>query len=250
MSAIVIIPSRYSSSRFPGKPLYPFSGKPMIQHVYERAKSASMVEKVFVATDNDAIFEAVGEFGGRAVMTSEKHLSGTDRIAEAVKRLRIQDTDIVVNVQGDEPLIHPQMIDEVIKLMDDKTASIGTLIKRIENPVEINNPNVVKAVFDRQNFALYFSRSPIPYHRDDEMNYKAYFKHIGIYAYRKKALLRFAALPPSPLEEIEKLEQLRALENKIIIKVYETSYETIGVDTPADAERVEQCLNISSLQVV
>jgi 3-deoxy-manno-octulosonate cytidylyltransferase (CMP-KDO synthetase) len=222
----------------------------MIQHVYERTKSASLVEKVFVATDSETIFEAVEGFGGRAVMTSEKHLSGTDRIAEAAEKIVIQDRDIIVNVQGDEPLIHPQMIDEVIRLMNDKTASIGTLIKKIEDPVEINNPNVVKAVFDRNGFALYFSRSPIPHHRGDEMNYKGYFKHIGIYAYRKKALLQFAALPPSPLEEIEKLEQLRALENKMTIKVYETSYETIGVDTPADAERVEQCLNISSLQAV
>lgn len=253
MPAIVIIPSRYASTRFPGKPLCPLSGKPMIQHVYERVKEARLVQDVFVATDSKLIYDAVEGFGGRAIMTSESHQSGTDRIAEAVERLqgskyKIQDIDIVINVQGDEPLIHPQMVDDVIKLMDDEVASIGTLAKMIENEEEITDPNIVKVVFNTEGFALYFSRSPIPYHRDgQELRVKPnfYFKHIGIYAYRKDILLRFAKMSPTRLEQIEKLEQLRALENGLKIKVKETEFETIGVDTPMDLEKVERCLSIS-----
>jgi 3-deoxy-manno-octulosonate cytidylyltransferase (CMP-KDO synthetase) len=263
MSAIVIIPSRYRSTRFPGKPLSLLLDKPMIQHVYERAKSAILADEVFVATDHEAISRAVENFGGRAIMTSESHASGTDRIAEAVEILGRKGikADIIVNVQGDEPMIMPQMIDEVISLMNDARAGIGTLVKRIEDPSEIDDPNVVKAVFDGEGMALYFSRSPIPYHRDllssegwkssvkakgDLTSGLVMFKHIGIYAYRKEVLTRFAKLPPSPLEEKEKLEQLRALENGITIKVATTIYETIGVDTPMDLKRVEKCLSISS----
>jgi 3-deoxy-manno-octulosonate cytidylyltransferase (CMP-KDO synthetase) len=191
-------------------------------------------------------------FGGHAIMTSEAHQSGTDRIAEAVERLQdkgcgIQDKDIIVNVQGDEPLIHPKMVDDVIKLMDDERASIGTLVKRIEEEKEITDPNIVKVVFNDEGFALYFSRSPIPYHRDSDefRTLKLYFKHIGIYAYRKDMLLKFAKMSPTRLEQTEKLEQLRALENGLKIKVKETEFETIGVDTPMDMERVERCLSIS-----
>ncbi|MBI5213326.1 MAG: 3-deoxy-manno-octulosonate cytidylyltransferase [Nitrospirae bacterium] len=251
MPAIIIIPARYASTRFPGKPLCPLSGKPLIIHVYERSKQAKSALEVFVATDNKLIYDAVEGCGGKAIMTSEGHQSGTDRIAEAVKILEntgygIQDRDIIVNVQGDEPMIQPEMIEDVIKLMEDERASIGTLAKKIEDAEEITDPNVVKVVFDEEGFALYFSRSPIPYHRDSqELTPNFYFKHIGIYAYRKDVLLRLSTLPSTRLEGIEKLEQLRALENGFKIKVKETGFETIGVDTPTDLERVEKCLNIS-----
>lgn len=272
MPSVVIIPSRYASTRFPGKPLCLLSGKPMIQHVYERAKKASYVQGVFVATDSKLIYDSIEGFGGKAIMTSEAHQSGTDRLAEAVEKLqatgyRLQATDIIVNVQGDEPMIHPQMIDDVIGLMEDKRASMGTLSKRIEETDEIINPNVVKVVFDSEGFALYFSRSPIPYHRDlcsvcqascvkseaskarrttlESPRPTHYFKHIGIYAYRKEVLLKLSKMPSTRLETIERLEQLRALENGLKIKVKETSFDTIGVDTPADIERVEKCLSTS-----
>lgn len=276
MSAIVIIPSRYQSTRFPGKPLSLLLNKPMIRHVYERSKAARLIKEVFVATDSTEIYDVVTGFGGKAVMTSGEHTSGTDRIAEAAEIISGEghSADIIVNVQGDEPMIMPKMIDKVVSLMDDARAGIGTLVKRIEDAAEIDDPNVVKAVFNSQGFALYFSRSPIPYHRDlfSAQEYKTgraearehgsaegkasgsgspaselvMFKHIGIYAYRRDVLTGFAKLPPSRLEEIEKLEQLRALENGIAIKIGETVYETIGVDTPADLKRVEKCLSISS----
>lgn len=275
MSAIAIIPSRYGSTRFPGKPLYPLSGKPIIQHVYKRVNEAKLVTDVFVATDSRLIYDVVEGFGGKAIMTSKNHKSGTDRIAEAVLKLqdasaidkRMWDTDIIVNVQGDEPLIQPEMVDDVIRLMEDKRASIGTLAKKIEDIGEITDPNSVKVVFNAEGFALYFSRSPIPYHRDDqELRVKSYgvkekklltpnsklqtpnfyFKHIGIYAYRRDVLLHFSKLPPTFLEKIEKLEQLRALENGFTVKVKETVLETIGVDTPADLERIEKCISLSS----
>lgn len=260
MSAIVIIPSRYSSTRFPGKPLCLLSGKPMIQHVYERVRSAKLVLDVFVATDSEEIANVVRTFGGKALMTSDMHESGTDRIAEAALKMqasgyRLQDNDVIVNVQGDEPLIRPEMVDEVVELMEDNRAAIGTLAKRIEDPAEINDPNIVKVAFDADGFALYFSRAPIPYHRDlfgaegkdacNITNSLFMFKHIGIYAYRKKTLHDFSGMRPSRLEKIERLEQLRAMENRLAIKVKQTMYESIGVDTPMDMERVEKCLSIS-----
>ncbi len=271
MPAIVIIPSRYASTRFPGKPLCPLLGKPMIQHVYERVREAKLVKDAFVATDDRRIRDAVEGFGGKVLMTSEEHQSGTDRIAEAVVKLAdagygIQEGDTVVNVQGDEPMIMPEMVDGVIRLMEDKKASIGTLARRIEDAAEIANPDVVKVVFNAEGFALYFSRAPIPYHRDSNklpatnnelkgnnsenslLNKvtRDYFKHIGIYAYRKEVLLKFSQLPPTKLERTEKLEQLRALENGFAIKVSKTVFDTIGVDTPLDLERVEKCLSLSS----
>jgi 3-deoxy-manno-octulosonate cytidylyltransferase (CMP-KDO synthetase) len=263
MSAIVIIPSRYQSTRFPGKPLALISSKPMIQHVYERAKSATSIKEVYVATDSRLIFDAVRGFGGNALMTSEDHMSGTDRIAEACDILAKKglDAEIIVNVQGDEPLINPDMINSVVSILEDERADMGTLVKKIENPDEIFDPNVVKAVFNDRGYALYFSRSAVPYHRDMFGSFAPerrgpeaidpgsagffMFRHVGIYSYRTGILKKFTALPPSRLEETEKLEQLRALENGISIKVKETIYETIGVDTPDDLERVEKCLNSS-----
>lgn len=252
MSAVIVIPARYDSTRFPGKPLAPLKGKPVIQHVYENARGARSAENVIIATDSETIFEAALSFGGKAVMTSRRHASGTDRIAEVARSLRC---DIIVNVQADEPLIRPEMIDDAIGLLSDKRADIGTLVKEIQNPEEVLDPNVVKAVFGQDGFALYFSRAPIPYHRDAWKDLEKFnvqrstfnvFKHIGIYSYRREVLLKLSDMRLSRLEEIEKLEQLRALENGFRIKVKETSSETIGVDTPQDLERVERWLSLSS----
>lgn len=268
MSAIVIIPARYDSTRFPGKPLSLLKGKTLIQHVYENSQGAHLVEDVIVATDSETIFEKVLSFGGKAVMTDRSHPSGTDRIAEVATSM---DYDIIVNVQGDEPLIRPQMIDDVIALLDDERASIGTLIKKITDTGEIMDPNIVKVVFDKDGFALYFSRSPIPYHRDEWKSLKDLvtsnelrvtsgkhdthhlslvtchycYKHIGIYSYRREVLLALSRMEPTELEKREKLEQLRALENRMTIKIQETFFETFGVDTPEDLERVEKCLSTS-----
>lgn len=252
MTSIVIIPARYDSTRFPGKPLYPLKGVPVIQHVFENAKRALLADDVIVATDSETIFERVLSFGGKAVMTDKRHPSGTDRIAEVAAST---DYDIIVNVQGDEPLVRPEMIDDVIAILSDERASIGTLIKKIENPEEIADPNVVKVVFDKEGFALYFSRAPVPYYRDEWKNvtniqYSTFniqdcYKHVGIYSYKRGVLLSLAAMEPTKLEKIERLEQLRALENGMRIKVKETFFETYGVDTPEDIERVEKCLSTS-----
>jgi 3-deoxy-manno-octulosonate cytidylyltransferase (CMP-KDO synthetase) len=262
MPAIAVIPARYESSRFPGKPLAFLLGKPLIQHVYERAKQANCIQEVFVATDNKLICESVESFGGKAVMTSDKHQSGTDRIAEAMIRIgekgfAVYNTDVVVNIQGDEPLIMPEMIEAVVLLMEDERAAIGTLARKIQEPREVLNPNVVKVVTGNEGFALFFSRCPIPYHRDimegkglplkqEYMCNIRMFKHIGIYAYRKAFLERFSQLSPGVLEQAERLEQLRALEHGYAVKVGETEYDTIGVDTPEDLEQVKKCLSIFS----
>ncbi len=256
MPAVIVIPARYDSTRFPGKPLAPLKGKPLVQHVYENAGRARTAEDVIVATDSETIFETVLSFGGKAMMTSRDHVSGTDRVAEVARSLHC---DIIVNVQADEPLIRPGMIDDVIGLLADEKADIGTLVKEIRDPREVMDPNVVKAVFRQDGFSLYFSRAPIPYHRDEwkDLDWFAIqgskfrvFKHIGIYSYKREALLKLTGMKPSPLEEREKLEQLRALEYGFMIKVKETSSETIGVDTPQDLERVERWLSISSSQAV
>lgn len=253
MTSIVIIPARYESTRFPGKPLYLLRGVPIIQHVYENAKRARRADDVIIATDSETIRERVSTFGGKAVMTDKRHLSGTDRIAEVAASL---DSDIIVNVQADEPLIRPEMIDDVIDVLNDQRASIGTLIKRIEDPQEIVNPNVVKVVFDKEWFALYFSRAPIPFQRDEWKNIyeiqepksknRNFYKHIGIYSYRRAILLSLASMEQTGLEKREKLEQLRALEYGMRIKLKETFFDTYGIDTPEDLERVEKCLSISS----
>ncbi|MBI3378405.1 MAG: 3-deoxy-manno-octulosonate cytidylyltransferase [Nitrospirae bacterium] len=262
MTAIVIIPARYESTRFPGKPLAPLNGKPLIRHVYENSKKSKLAEDVIVATDSEAIFKTVIEFGGKAVMTAKEHASGTDRIAEVAASL---DYDIIVNVQGDEPLIRAEMIDDVIRLLDDKRAAMGTLIKKIEDPEEIFDPNVVKAVFDKEGFAMYFSRAPIPFDRDQwkvkseelkrrfelqtfnfQLSTFNFYKHLGLYSYRRDVLLNLAKMEPVELEKTEKLEQLRVLVNGFRIKVKETTCETVGVDTPQDLERVKKWLSLSS----
>jgi len=255
MVTICVIPARYGSTRFPGKPLAFLKNKPIIQHVYERAKSSKMIDEVFVATDDSRILHTVESFGGKAIMTSSKHPSGTDRIAEAVDKLlqegyNLQESSIVINLQGDEPLIKKEMIDQLIDLMKNENDSIGTLAKRIEKEDDFFNPNIVKVVFDKKGYALYFSRSPIPFDREkfikgfSKNNFM--YKHIGIYGYNVKILKNFVGLPMSRLEEIESLEQLRALENGIKIKVGLTEYDSFGIDTPEDLEVAEKCLNTYS----
>lgn len=253
MAALVVIPARYESTRFPGKPLAPLMGKPLIRHVYENSKGSRLASEVVVATDSEKILRAVLSFGGKAVMTSEKHASGTDRAAEAASLPGLDAYDIIVNVQGDEPLIRAAMIDAVIKLLEDERASIGTLAKKTGDPGEMLDPNVVKVAFGSEGFALYFSRSPIPYRRRQWTALRAgalgaggVYKHIGIYAYRRESLLRLASLRPTGLEKTEMLEQLRALEDGMRIKVGKTRYEAIGVDTPEDLRKVEKWLSSSS----
>lgn len=210
----------------------------MIEHVYRRARLAS-ASAVFVATDDERVRDAVEGFGGQALMTSDRHATGTDRLAEAVRFIPGEASDIIVNVQGDEPLIEPSMIDEAARaLLAGPEAAIGTLRRAIDDETELANPNVVKVVVDLTGRALYFSRSPLPYARDRRV--APAWRHIGIYAYRREALLTLAGLPPTPLEQSESLEQLRALEHGFGIHTLETSYDTIGVDTAADLERVRR----------
>lgn len=232
--SLCVIPARYSSTRLPGKPLLDIAGKPMIEHVYRQAQKAKLIDEVVVATDDKRIFAAVEGFGGKAVMTSDKHLSGTDRLAEVAQVY--ENFDIIINVQGDEPLIDPQIIDDLCQNMLNETVVDMATAKTLMHEDEYNNPAAVKVVTDAKGYALYFSRSIIPYPRNRE-NFKAY-KHIGIYAYRRDFLLAFAAMPQGSLEKAESLEQLRALENGSKIKVIETDFAAVGVDTEEDLQRV------------
>ena len=241
MEAIGVIPARYDSSRFEGKVLADILGKPMLQHVWERAKQAMSLDEVIIACDDERVREAALGFGAKVIMTSRDHTSGTDRIVEVVNPI---DVKVVVNIQADEPLIHPLMIDSLADiLLKDNSLTMATLMKRIEEPRDINDPHVVKVVVDKNNFALYFSRSPIPYRSlDSEIKKPVYFKHIGIYGYTKDFLFTYKNLPASNLEKIEKLEQLRVLEEGFKIKVIETKFDTVGVDTPQDLEKVKEIL--------
>jgi 3-deoxy-manno-octulosonate cytidylyltransferase (CMP-KDO synthetase) len=248
---IAVIPARWASSRFPGKPLALIKGKPMIQRVFEQTRKAESVSEVIVATDDTRILEAVNAFGGTAIMTSSSHESGTDRIAEVV---RDKECEIVVNVQGDEPLIPPENIDRIVRpLLEGALESTVTLRILIKNYKELMDRNITKVVVDSSNSALYFSKAPIPWNRDewgdDLTSYSSldplksfWYKHIGLYAYRKKFLMAFGDLPKSSLEQIEKLEQLRILENGFKIKVVETELDSIGVDCAADLELIEKQL--------
>jgi 3-deoxy-manno-octulosonate cytidylyltransferase (CMP-KDO synthetase) len=234
---VAIIPARYQSSRLPGKPLEEIAGRPMIEHVYRRASEASSVDAVLVATDDDRIAAAVSAFGGTVVMTQPTHLSGTDRLAEVAAHLG---SDIVVNVQGDEPLIAPTAIDAAARRLVDHPADlISTLRRRLTDPSELANPAVVKLVLDADGYALYFSRAAIPFTRPGHPSAPVW-KHPGLYAYRREFLLRLAALPPSPLELTEGLEQLRVLEHGYRIATVETTADSIGVDTQEDLERVRR----------
>ncbi len=236
--AIGIIPTRFASTRFPGKPLADLYGRPMIQWVYEQAQKSKTLEQVIVATDDERIYAAVCGFGGCALMTSKDHTCGTSRVAEVAEGLS---AEIIINIQGDEPLIEPAMIDQVVLGMQaDSAVYMATLKKKIANRDNVNNPHVVKVVTDRNGFALYFSRAGIPYEAENRVNASApcWYKHIGLYGYRREFLLQINKLPYSPLEAIESLEQLRILENGYRIKVMETEYDTIGVDTPEDLMKV------------
>ncbi len=242
--AVAIIPARYGSQRLPAKPLAEIAGKTLIQHVYERAARATLIEKVIVATDDERIVAAVERFGGTAVMTPTSLQSGTDRVACAARDL--PDADIVVNVQGDEPLIAPAMIDEGVRVVADSTAPVGTLVRTIEREDDLFNPNVVKVVLAADGTCLYFSRSPIPFGRDraqtEWLRHHVYYKHIGLYVFRRWFLLQFATLVQTPLEQAEKLEQLRILEHGYSIKAAVTQYDSMPVDTAEDLEEVRRIL--------
>ena len=241
---IAIIPARYSSSRFPGKPLAMIAGKPMVQHVYERVTQATKISGVYVATDDERIEKVVREFGGEVIMTHPAHRSGTDRVAEAADGAR---ADIIVNVQGDEPLIDPRAVDQIIEpMLSAQEIDVATPIKRITSYNEIANPNIAKVVLGERNRALYFSRAGIPFLRDvatEEWATKhAYWKHVGMYAFRREALERFAAAEQTDLERAEQLEQLRLLALGEHIHCVETEFEAIAVDWPEDIAKVEQRL--------
>jgi 3-deoxy-manno-octulosonate cytidylyltransferase (CMP-KDO synthetase) len=246
MKTIAIIPARYASTRFPGKPLAILGGKPVIQRVYEQV--TTVLNEAYVATDDERIYNKVQEFGGRVVMTSPNHKSGTDRIEEAVQKIGT-DADIIINVQGDEPFIHPSQIEALIKCFDDPTTQIATLGKPFDNDADISlldNPNSPKIVVDNNSFALYFSRSVIPFIRGVEHNQwlgkYPFLKHLGIYAYRTQVLHEITRLPQSSLELAESLEQLRWLQNGYRIRVGTTNIETVGIDTPEDLQRAEDYL--------
>jgi 3-deoxy-manno-octulosonate cytidylyltransferase (CMP-KDO synthetase) len=231
---VALIPARFDSTRFPGKALADIAGRPMIEHVYRRAASAPSVDAVVVATDDARIAAAVETFGGIVRMTRRSHRSGTDRLAEVAEDLAC---DIVVNVQGDEPLVAPEMIEEALEpFAADSALMMTTLRRRITEDADYTDPNVVKVVVDADGNALYFSRAPIPFHRDAPRG--PAWKHVGLYGYRRAFLLAYARLQPTPLETAESLEQLRALEHGFRIRTVETRYDSIGVDTPEDLERV------------
>lgn len=236
MKKVGIIPARYGSSRFPGKPLADIHGKPMIQHVFERASESSL-DEVFVATDDQRIVDCVIAFDGKVILTSPEHPSGTDRCGEASKRLNLSEEDIVVNIQGDEPFIQKDQIDALVQLFEDPKVEIATLVKPFESEVDAENPNKVKVIFTPDQKALYFSRSLIPYNRDNEP--VIYYKHLGIYAYRYSVLKQLIQLEISNLEKIEKLEQLRWLENNFSIYVSVTHHESVAIDTPEDLHKIE-----------
>ena len=244
IDVVAIIPARYESNRFRGKPLAKIAGKPMIQHVVERAKKVGMLSRVVVATDDTRIADCVESFGGEYVITRKDHVSGSDRLAEAAELVGISEHDVVVNIQGDQPLFPPEVVEQVARpLLEDPALPMSTLIYKIIRKEEITDPNHVKTVFDRNNNALYFSRSPIPFQRNpEEAVAPTYYKHLGFYAYRKGFLLTFVALPEGEWERFEKLEQLRALEYGYKIRVTLTEHDSIEVDTPEDLLRVEEYL--------
>jgi 3-deoxy-manno-octulosonate cytidylyltransferase (CMP-KDO synthetase) len=249
-----VIPARFASTRFPGKPLVAIAGRPLIAHVVDRCREAKLIERIIVATDDDRIAAAAEEAGAEAALTSPDHPSGTDRVAEVAESLN---SGIIVNVQGDEPTLAPEAIDAAVDpMLTDPTIPICTLMVRLSEPEELFNPNVNKVVVDQKGFALYFSRLPIPYHREAWPNIFTrgqeraaewvasynWYKHVGLYVYRREALLELARLAPVGLELAEGLEQLRALAYGYKIKVVETEYDSIGVDTPEDVARVEEIL--------
>jgi 3-deoxy-manno-octulosonate cytidylyltransferase (CMP-KDO synthetase) len=247
MKFTAIIPARYASSRFPGKPLALLGGKPVIQRVYEQA--VKVLPEAYVATDDDRIADTVRQFGGQVIMTRSDHKSGTDRIEEAYQKIGTT-ADVIVNIQGDEPFIQPSQIETLCQLFDDPDTQIGTLGKPFETMEAVENPNSPKIVTDMKGFALYFSRSVIPYIRGIErqnwFNGYPFLKHLGVYAYRREVLSEVTKLPQSSLEKAESLEQLRWLQNGYRIRVGMTDVETVGIDTPEDLQRAEEFLKNKS----
>ncbi len=245
MDVIGLIPARYHSSRFEGKVIAKINGKPMIWHVWEKAKQALLLDDLIVACDDERVYEVVKKFTDKVVMTAKAHTCGTDRIVEVVNPL---DVRVIINIQGDEPLIHPTMIDSAARaLLEDEKISMATIMRKIDDPQIINDPNVVKVVVDKNNFALYFSRSTIPHLAvNSEIKPPIYYKHIGLYGYTKDFLFIYRNLPSSGLEKTECLEQLRVLEEGYRIKVIETKYDTIGVDSLEDLEKVKHYINKNS----
>jgi 3-deoxy-manno-octulosonate cytidylyltransferase (CMP-KDO synthetase) len=242
MKIIAFIPVRYDSKRFPGKPLALISGTPMIQHVYKSALLCHELSDVFVATDDTRIFDCVHTFGGKAIMTATSHPSGTDRIAEAVRKMSLDRDDLVVNIQGDQPYFQPSAITQLVTpLIEDRSIQMSSLKYRLTDEKEVRNTNNVKVVTDEEGFALFFSRSPIPFYRDSK-SVKIYYKHLGFYAYRHDFLHRFAGFPVGQLESAEKLEQLRVLENGIRIKMEDSPSDSIEVDTQEDINKVEEMI--------
>lgn len=241
MKTLGIIPSRYASTRFPGKPLAEIDGKTMIQRVYEQAKKASSLSEVVVATDDEKIFSHITSFGGNVVMTASSHESGTDRCAEVLNSIN-DNYDVIINIQGDEPYINPEQINQLCSCFDDESTDIATLIKKIDSEEELFNPNRPKVDVDKNSFAKMFSRKAIPnlpnVSKKEWLNNHNFFKHIGIYGYRVAVLKKISSLSPSPLEIKERLEQLRWLENGYKIKVATTSFEAIAIDTPEDLEKI------------
>ena len=262
--AIGIIPARYGSTRLPAKVLAPLQGKPLVQHVYEQAKRARSLSEIIVATDDARIVEAVERFGGRAVMTSASHRSGTDRIAGGARTL---DAPGFLNIQGDEPLVHPDQLDQIADfLLAHQAVPMATVMTRLIRPEDLASPHVVKVVVDQDGYALYFSRSPIPFIREEDArhgaksceslvtsheppNQSVHWKHLGLYGYQRHFLLQFPHWMPTPLERLEQLEQLRALEHGHKIRVLETPYDTVAVDTAADLQKVETLIAASSAKL-
>lgn len=238
MKSIAVIPARYASVRFPAKALALLCGKPMIQQVYEAVLKSGVFAEVIIATDSDLILQTALNFGAKAVLTSPNHQSGSDRIAEAIANF---DADLIFNVQGDEPLIDQISLEKLQNAFLDPLVQVATLKTKIESDLLLIDPNIVKVITDAQGDAIYFSRSPIPFNRDLNQSI-IYYRHIGVYAYKREALLHFVKLAPSELEQIEKLEQLRLLEHRIPIRVIETTYQGIGIDTPEDLILVEKLM--------
>ncbi|MFH1241622.1 MAG: 3-deoxy-manno-octulosonate cytidylyltransferase [Pseudomonadota bacterium] len=242
MEIVAFIPARYDSTRFPGKPLVRIAGRPMIQHVYEKALSCDQLSEVCVATDDERILACVHGFGGKAIMTGKEHRSGTDRVTEAALLKGLEKEDIIVNIQGDQPLFQPSLVQLLVSpLLGDRSIPMSTLKCRIRDGDDVHNPNHVKVVTDRQGFAIYFSRYPIPFFRDPESKH-IYYKHLGFYAFRMGFLMQYTRLPEGVLESAERLEQLRAIENRFRIKVLETAHDSIEVDVPEDVNKVEEIL--------
>ena len=237
MIIVAVIPARYAATRFPGKLMQMLGNKTIIRHVYDNTVSTGLFNDVFVVTDSDIIYKEIKDSGGKVIMSKKEHESGSDRIAEAITEMNI---DVIVNVQGDEPFIKKEPLEKLVRIFNDDSIQVASLMRKISKD-EAVNPNNVKVVTDRSGYALYFSRSIVPYQRDEKMN-SEYFLHVGVYAYKKDALITFTKLPQSQLEKIEKLEQLRYLENGIKIKMAETDYNNIAIDTPEDLEKAKNSL--------